>query len=315
MMTIQRTLRIAITPLFAAAFALSTAGHSQQPVLTLDIPHPDQDTAAQAAKQQAEIAFLHANGPEGEGQEARQKIVLDLVTARNPVVKGKPYAAETSTETVQTLADGNRIVNRSVSKFYRDSQGRTRREQTFGNVDPSNPSPHEVKIFIDDPVANSAYVLDPGDKSARLTSHSDKFLAERDSGSHEPHLMVKVVNQHAPLDAATLGSVPDVLDLPKLDEGHDIVKEDLGKRTIEGVECTGTQQTITIPANQVGNERPIAIVTETWFSPAIQAVVQSTTNDPRFGQTTYQLRNLQVAEQQQQLFAPPSDYHVEQPRR
>jgi hypothetical protein len=315
MMTIQRTFRIAIAPLFAAAFALSTAVHGQQPVLMLDIPKPDQDTAAQAAKQQAEIAFLHANGPEGEGQEARQKIVLDLVTARNPVVKGKPYAAETSTETVQTLADGNRIVNRSVSKFYRDSQGRTRREQTFGNVDPSNPSPHEVKIFIDDPVANSAYVLDPGDKSVRLTSHSDKFIAERDSGSHETHMMIHIKNDHDASIESSLSLAPPIPDLPRLDEGHDIVKEDLGKRTIEGVECTGTQQTITIPAGQVGNERPIAIVTETWFSPAIQAVVQSTTTDPRFGQTTYQLRNLQVTEQQQQLFAPPSDYHVEQPRR
>jgi len=299
-MTNQRTLRIAIAPLMAAAFTLTTAAHGQ-------------DNAAQAAKHQAEIAFLHANGPEGEGQEARQKIVLDLVTARNPVVKGKPYAADTSTETIQTLADGNRIVNRSVSKFYRDSQGRTRREQTFGNVDPSNPSPHEVKIFIDDPVANSAYVLDPGDKSARLASRSDKFLAERDSGSHEPHMLIRFKNDHDASIESSL-SVP-VPDLPKLDESHDIVKEDLGKRTIEGVECTGTQQTITIPANQVGNERPLAIVTETWYAPAIQAVVQSTTSDPRFGQTTYQLHNLQVAEQQQPLFEPPSDYHVETPRK
>jgi hypothetical protein len=314
-MSTPRTLRLATTPLLAAALALATAARGQQPVLTLDIPHPDQDTAAQAAKHDAEIAFLHANGPEGEGQEARQKIILDLVTADNPVVKGKPYAADSSTETVQTLADGNRIVNRTISKFYRDSQGRTRREQTFGNVDPSNPSSHEVKIFIDDPVARTAYVLDPGEKSARLTLRSDKFLAERDSSSREPHMMVKVLDQHEPLAAITLDAGPQVAGLPKLDENHDIVKEDLGKRTIEGVECTGTQQTITIPANQVGNERPIAIVTETWFSPAIQAVVQSTTSDPRFGQTTYQLRNLQVVEQQQQLFAPPSDYHVEQPRK
>jgi len=313
-MTHPRTFRFALAPLFAAAFALSTAVHGQQPVITLDIPHPDQD-AAQAAKHQAEIAFLHTNGPDGEGQEARQKIVLDLVTARNPVVKGKPYAAETSTETVQTLADGNRIVNRSVSKFYRDSQGRTRREQTFGNVDPSNPTPHEVKIFIDDPVAGTAYVLDPLEKITRDTFRSDKFLAERDASSDRPHMMIRFKNDHnASVESSSL-LPPPVPDLPKLDEGHDIVKEDLGKRTIEGVECTGTQQTITIPAGQVGNERPIAIVTETWFAPAIQAVVQSTTTDPRFGQTTYQLRNVQLTEQQPQLFVPPADYHVEGPHK
>ena len=45
------------------------------------------------------------------------------------------------------------------------------------------------------------------------------------------------------------------------------MKEDLGKKNIEGLECTGSQQTITIPAGEVGNERPISIVTETWYYP------------------------------------------------
>jgi hypothetical protein len=266
-----------------------------------------QETAAQAAKHEAEIAFLKINGPgEGEGQEARQKIILDLGTVQSDVVKDKPYAAETSTETVQTLADGNRIVNRTVSKFYRDSQGRTRREQTFGNVDLTNPGPHEVKVFIDDPVNESAYVLDPGEKTARSTMHSIKFLDESNS-SGAPRRLMKITVDHASSD----NGVQHPASLPKLDEEHDIVREDLGKRVIEGVECTGKQQTITIPAGGVGNERPISIVTETWTSPAIGAVVQSITSDPRFGQTTYQLHNVQLGEQQRQLFEPPADYRVE----
>ena len=35
-------------------------------------------------------------------------------------------------------------------------------------------------------------------------------------------------------------------------------------------------ETITIPAGAVGNEKPILLVTETWFAPAIDAVVQLT---------------------------------------
>lgn len=297
-MTNQRIQRTLITPITAAAFAFAIAAHGQE------LTPLTQDGPAQAAKHEAEISFLRTTET-GEGQEARQKVILELVTADNQVVKGKPYAADTSTETVQALADGNRIVNRTVSKFYRDSQGRTRREQTFGNVDPSNSSPHEMKIFIDDPVSSTSYVIDPGEKSVRPMLRSKKLLDEHEAGSNSPHLMVKVLDQHE------AGNGMPLLTLPKLDEKHDIVKEDLGKRTIEGVECTGTQQTTTIPAGEVGNERPISIVTETWYAPAIAAVVQSSTNDPRFGQTTYQLRNVQLSEQQRQLFEPPADYRVE----
>jgi hypothetical protein len=47
------------------------------------------------------------------------------------VVKGAPYSAESVTETIQTLGDGNRIVNRFTSTVYRDGEGRTRREQSL----------------------------------------------------------------------------------------------------------------------------------------------------------------------------------------
>jgi hypothetical protein len=285
----------------AVASPLAMTVHAQEPTILV------QENPTQAAKHQAEIAFLKINGPgEGEGQEARQKVILDLGTVQSDVVKDKPYATETSTETVQTLADGNRIVNRTVSKFYRDSQGRTRREQTFGNVDPTNPGPHEVKVFIDDPVNESAYVLDPGEKSARAIVHSIKFLDESNS-SAPPRRLMKITVDHASDDSG----ISHPASLPKLDEQHDIVREDLGKKVIEGVECTGKQQTITIPIGAVGNERPISVVTETWTSLAIGAVVQSTTSDPRFGQTTYQLHNVQLGEQQRQLFEPPADYRIE----
>jgi hypothetical protein len=95
-----------------------------------------------------------------------------------------------------------------------------------------------------------------------------------------------------------------------VEDKRDVVKEDLGSKNIEGVDCTGTRQTITIPAGQVGNEQPIAIVTETWFSPAIGAVVESTSDDPRYGKTTYKLANVQLSEPARSLFEPPANFKV-----
>jgi hypothetical protein len=54
-----------------------------------------------------------------------------------------------------------------------------------------------------------------------------------------------------------------------------VKREDLGTQTTEGVEATGTRTTTTIAAGEIGNERPIEIVTERWYSNALQTTVMS----------------------------------------
>src|SRR5690349_14070633 len=77
------------------------------------------------------------------------------------VVKGAPYSAEAVTETIQTLGDGNRIVNRITSMIYRDSEGRTRREQSFKGLGMFGAGEEpSTTIFINDPVAGVTFSLD-----------------------------------------------------------------------------------------------------------------------------------------------------------
>src|SRR5439155_694874 len=52
--------------------------------------------------------------------------------------------------------------------------------------------------------------------------------------------------------------------------------ESLGSQTVDGLEATGTRTTVTIPAGAIGNERPIEVVSERWYSPELQVVVSST---------------------------------------
>lgn len=311
-MKIMRGFWVAVA-LTSAGMALPLVGRAEKPMAS------NQQDAGQQAKHAAEMTvLLDGNNEPGEGQEAQQKVMLEVIAADAKVVKGKPYSADTSTETVQTMLDGNRIVHRTVSKFYRDSEGRTRREQTFGNVDPSNSSPHEVKVFIDDPVNGTGFVLDPGSKSADKMQRTRKFLDEQNAeedgtrimfksitasetgGQGAPvHMMVKFQDDHA-------GNLSTIVP----DENREVAKEELGTRNIEGVDCNGTRQTITIPANAIGNEKPISIVTETWFAPSIAAVVESTSDDPRYGKTTYQLKNVQLSEPSRTLFEPPADFKI-----
>ena len=84
----------------------------------------------------------------------------------------------------------------------------------------------------------------------------------------------------------------------------------LGKQMIEGIECDGTKIVETIPAGQIGNDQPIEIVTERWFSPELQLTVLSKHNDPRHGDTTVRMANLLRTEPDQYLFKVPSDYTI-----
>ena len=300
----------AIVVMLAAAVASATIGRAEKPITS-----SQHDPVQQESGQKQKTMFLRVDDEAGEGQQAQQKVMLEIAGAETQVVKGKPYSADTSTETVQTLGDGNRIAHRTVSKFYRDSEGRTRREQTFGNVNPEHPSPHEVKVFIDDPVSGTALVLDPGSKTL------EKLQRPRNLGDMErddpegAQIMFKVVKDTEAAPGNVFfkrdhSSNPDdgALSIVISDENRNIVKEDLGTRNIEGVDCTGTRQTSTIPAGAIGNDQPISIVTETWFSEAIGAVVESISDDPRFGKTTYHLTNVQLSEPPRSLFEPPADF-------
>jgi TonB family protein len=85
----------------------------------------------------------------------------------NRLVKGAPLSAEVVSETVQTLPDGNRIVQRSEGRIYRDSQGRTRNERSF-QLGGSSEQKQTISIF--DPVAGVNCILDPETRTARKTN-------------------------------------------------------------------------------------------------------------------------------------------------
>jgi hypothetical protein len=307
--------------MLAAAVGSAMAGRAEKPI-TSNQPDPVQQDAGQKQK----TMFLQVNDEAGGGQQAQQKVLLEIAGAQAQVVKGKPYSADASTETVQTLADGNRIAHRTVSKFYRDSEGRTRREETFGNLDPEHPSPHEVKVFIDDPVSGTALVLDPGSKTLEKLQRTRNLVDVQSTEPDGAQIMLKSVKDSETNGQAAPGKVffniqedqhssrPNDVVLVIADENRNIVKEDLGTRNIEGVDCTGTRQTSTIPAGAIGNDKPISIVTETWSSEAIGAVVESISDDPRYGKTTYHLTNVQLSEPPRSLFEPPANFKVNVPK-
>ena len=95
--------------------------------------------------------------------------------------------------------------------------------------------------------------------------------------------------------------------------GDKPVVESLGTQFMEGLAVEGTRTTLTIPAGQIGNELPINIVSERWFSLDLKVLVTSRQSDPRFGETTYRLTNISRAEPSPQLFEIPVDFTLVDP--
>jgi len=220
------------------------------------------------------------------------------------VVKNAPYSADIVTETTQTLTDGNHIRQSSTAKVYRDTEGRTRREQSLnalGGMAPSSNSPQVV--FINDPVAGFNYALNPQNRTATKSAWARPGRGGQAPGSSQP--MARLRQQSADRSAANAG---------RWGRGgaarQNVKTESLGRQTIEGVPADGTRTTLTVAAGQWGNEQPIQIVTERWYSPDLQTVVLSKHTDPRMGETVSKLANISRAEPPNSLFEPPADYKV-----
>src|SRR5437660_7763130 len=87
-------------------------------------------------------------------------------------VKGSPYTATAVTEITQHLSDGNRITNKTTASLARDSQGRTRREETVGKVGGLQANGLKI-VSIHDPVAGTEFVFKSGEQPAEEENHTD----------------------------------------------------------------------------------------------------------------------------------------------
>jgi hypothetical protein len=228
-------------------------------------------------------------------------------------VTGAPYSAQAVTESTQVLADGNRIVNTISAAVYRDSQGRERREQSLPNIGALTPQGAPMKnIFISDPVAGVNYSLDPNTKVAiKLpVMKAPPDLPPPPPGNGQ-QMIVRTLAGPMAGGIGTAG--PNVMYFRAGSGANSPAPniEQLGSQVINGIAADGTRATITIPAGQIGNDKDLQIVDETWRSPELQVIVQSSHTDPRMGTTTYSLTNISRSEPSPAMFQVPSDYTIQ----
>jgi hypothetical protein len=217
--------------------------------------------------------------PDRPGAPPNARFIAAELRFGDKLVQNAPFSAETVIEDTRRLFDGTTVTKQSRGAIYRDSEGRTRREQPLEmvggfSVVGSDEKPQTL-IFINDFVKRSQIFLDLSGKVARVRDLGDG------RGPREPG---------EPAEAKT---------------------ESLGTKTIEGIKAEGTRITREIPVGSIGNDKPIAVVTERWFSPELQVLVMSRHLDPIAGEHVFRLVNIKRSDPAPELFTVPSGFTLD----
>jgi hypothetical protein len=209
-------------------------------------------------------------------------------------------------------------VQNSTGTTARDAQGRTRQDAALpaiGNLSAAD-APHLV--FIMDPVTQTSYTLNLTDKTAQKMSMPPRMQqadtgAGQSGGASSAGVFFTRMAGAASMDAGMPPPGPGGIVIHKEligDESAPVSTEDLGTQTMEGLVVNGVRTTRTIPEGQIGNDKPISIVTEVWTSPDLKTIVYSKRSDPRMGEQTFKLTNVVRAEPDASLFTVPADFKL-----
>lgn len=211
--------------------------------------------------------------------------------AGHQTVTGQPYTATRTTTHVEKLTNGTTITHQSTTTEARDTTGKTYRavqSVTEGAAASSGNTRTFYSVF--DPVNKLAINWGSERKEASVFHFSDSAATNR-------------VRTNASAEGESAAA-------PGFRHNSNAATEQLGTKTISGVEATGTRTTITIPAGTHGNDQALVITRERWVANDLGITVLETVNDPRNGTTTTEVTSLQKTEPSESLFQAPAGYTV-----
>ena len=249
------------------------------------------------------LAFLQfysaqAQGVQVSGQETAQGEALAASHAPDPdsgisghveglfipLIGGEPFHARIPVRITRQLPDGTTVEQKYYTLAARDGKGRTYREGRDVVAADSDREPPLMRTFVYDPKTSLITTCNP----VRRTCQQSSF----NPTSH-------------PADEA-VG--------PSADGKSVLTREDLGKKTMQGLEAIGTRETRTFAPGAFGNDKPVVVTKEIWYSPRLQFNLSVTRIDPRNGVQKLEVTDLKLGEPGAEWFALPDGYRMVQER-
>ena len=235
------------------------------------------------------LAALSIMSGNAQAQEVRHapdggsRITIESIFI--PPIPNAPFTATVVTEWTSRLADGKEVTIKNHRTVARDSAGRIFQERRAFAPNAEQTPTRLTQFEISDPSVGVQYICKPGEQVCVTRSY---------------------LRSQAVTSAATLASLP-----PKREaSGGEANGEDLGHNTIEGLDSIGSRETTKIAAGVIGNDQPLSVIKEFWYSPQLGVNLVVNRIDPRSGTENFKVIDVNISEPDPKLFEPPSDYKV-----
>jgi hypothetical protein len=203
-----------------------------------------------------------------------------LVSILIPSLPNAPFSATVNTEWIRQLADGTTITVKNHRTIARDRAGRIFQERRLLVPEDGKHESVITQIEISDPVAHKLYICKPQEGVCQLELFSAPEFVDPKSRPFAP-------NRSGPASV-----------------------ENLGKQSIGGLETEGTRETVVIETGAIGNNSPIQVTREFWYSPQLGVNLISKREDPRFGVQNFELSNIFLGDPDSKLFEPPAGVRI-----
>lgn len=203
--------------------------------------------------------------PDGGSREVLVSILI-------PSLPNAPFSATVNTESIRQLPNGANITLKNHRAIARDRAGRIFQERRLLVPEDGKHESVVTQIEISDPVAHELYICVPKEKVCQVESFSAPAFAPPRVVSDKP-------------------SAPGA---PSL--------QSLGKQLIEGLETLGARETVVIEVGAIGNDSPIEVQREYWYSPQLGVNLISRLRDPRVGIQNFEVTDVALADPDAKLF-------------
>jgi len=220
-------------------------------------------------------------------QDGGARAVMESIVI--PPIPNHPFTATLQTEWIQYGGEGGTVTPVNERPIVRDGEGRVYQERWALVPKFSKVQSQRVLLQIADPNRHTLY-------TCAIYQH----ICELET--YDPTHELAAAEPRKP--------VPNGIVV----QDHSTV-EDLGTRTIAGVEAVGRRETNTIDVGVMGNDQPLHDMNETWHSQELAINLLSIRTGPMIGKQNFTISELSAVDPDPELFKIPEGYEIRDMRK
>lgn len=195
-----------------------------------------------------------------------------------PMIPGQPFRAKIEAQVTRRLPDGTTMALKYYALEARDDSGRVYREARDMIAADSSMESALMRTYVYDGKTSLISICTPSRQTCQQ------------------------MPLQPPPEEEQLG--------PSKDGKSVLARESLGTKTMDGLQVIGTRETRTFNPGAFGNDKPVIVTKEFWYSPRLEFNLSVTRSDPRSGSQKLEVTDLKLGDPGSEWFAIPAGYRI-----